>query len=182
MFAINLVAGLWLTLSASVSVALPMLSLNPSSATLSLNEAFTIDVLLSGVEVSDPLLAFGFDIATGAGPVFVGSSVAAPFFDDSGAFAATDVAGSALPAVSGDDILLATLSLTAGSIPGLWDITLSSAGAEFAISEGLFTLGQIIPVQSSITVEVLRSTAVPAPSALLLLVLALGILLHWRHR
>lgn len=172
----RLIAGLCMTLLASASFALPIVSLNPSSTSLAPNESFSVDVLLSGVEVTDPLLAFGFDVDTGAGLTFNGATIAANFFDDSDVFATTDVAASAFPAVSGDDILLATLSLSAGFTSGLWDIVLSSTGADFGVSEGLFTLTDTLSLQAGIAVEVVGGTAVPLPSSLLLIVLGLFLL------
>ncbi len=171
-----------MTLLASTSLALPIVSLNPSSTSLSLNEAFTIDVLLSGVDATDPLLAFGFDVSTGAGPVFNSATVAAPFLDDSAAFATTDVAGSAFPPVSGNDILLATLSLNAGSIPGPWNIDLTSTGVDFGVSEGFFTLADTFAVQASVRVEVARGPAVASPPTLFLMALGLWLLRRGARR
>ncbi len=172
----RLIAGLCMTLLASASFALPIVSLNPSSTSLAPNESFSVDVLLSGVEVTDPLLAFGFDVDTGAGLRFNGATIAAMFFDDSDAFATTDVGGSAFPAVSGEGILLATLSLTAGFTPGLWDIALTSTGSDFGVSEGLFTLSETFALQAGTAVEVVGGTAVPLPSSVLLVVLGLLLL------
>lgn len=170
------VLGVWLTLLASTSMALPMVSLNPSSTLLSPNQAFTVDVLVDGVEAADPLIAFGFDVQSGGGLVFNGATVAAPFFDDSGAFATTDAAGSTLPAVAGDGILLATLNLNAGFVPGLWDIELSSTAPDFGLSEGLFTLVRTFTVQARIAVEVIGGSAVPAPPGVWLIALGLALL------
>jgi hypothetical protein len=62
--------------------------------------------------------------------------VASPFSDESGYFADTDVAGSVFPGVSGDDILLTSLSFTPQSAG---DFTLGIVSDTDNTSQGLFT-------------------------------------------
>lgn len=149
--------------------AAPIINLVPSSMVLGFNQSFTVDVLLSGIEASDPLLAFGFDVSTEAGLSYTGATVAAPFFDDSGFFPTTDVAGSAFPAVSGDDILLGSLQLTTGSTEGMWALAIGTSAGDLGVSEGLFTLLGTADIAERVAVEVKRGMQqVPAPGTLLL--------------
>jgi hypothetical protein len=162
-----------LFLSTMAANAVPVISLSPSSTSLGLNEAFTIDVFVDGVELADQLFAFGFDVSAQTDITYNSATVAAPFFDDSGFFSTTDVAGSTFPAVSGDGILLATLDLTTGTTTGLLDVSIFSTAADFGLSEGLFTLSTTYEINETATVEVIGDAAVPLPSTAFLIGLGL---------
>lgn len=158
--------------------AVPMIDLVPSNAAPGLNAVFTVDVVASGIEAGDPLLAFGFDVQLGAGLSYSGATVASPFLDDSTVFITTDVAGSTLPAVSGDGILLSTLSLNAGNAAGVWDISIIASQDDLGASEGLFTVTGTLGFDETVSVEVVEGAPVPLPSTLLLMglgILGLGI-------
>ncbi|MEZ5570986.1 MAG: PEP-CTERM sorting domain-containing protein [Halioglobus sp.] len=160
-------------LLASQARAIPVISLSPSSSTLGFNQAFTVDVLLSGIEATDPLIAFGFDVGSTIGLSYNGAVVASPFLDDSVFFSSTDVAGSTFPAVFGNGILLSTLALTTGASAGPQVVSIFTSQADFGLSEGIFTLANLYDVQATAAIEVVRGSAVPLPSTLLLLSLAL---------
>lgn len=168
----HLIAALALFMG-SQAWAVPMISLAPSATGLSFNQPFTVDVLASGISPVDPLLAFGFDVMPGADIAFDGATAAAPFFDDSALFIDTDVAGSAFPALFGDDIRLATLQFTTGVTEGLLDIDIGTSPAALGVSEGLFTVFGTADIASSISVEVSRPSLVPVAGTLPLLLLGL---------
>ncbi len=153
--------------------AMPMISLAPSSNTLGFSEVFTVDVFVSGIEAIDPLLAFGFNVGTQPGLAFDSATVASPFLDDSGFFPTTDVAGSTIPSIFGDDILLATLSLVTGTTAGLLDVSIFTMPANFGFAEGLFTLSNNFNIDEISTIEVIGVAPIPLPSTLLLIVLGL---------
>jgi hypothetical protein len=153
--------------------ALPMVSLNPSSSLLGFNEAFTVDVVVSGIESTDQLIAFGFDIDADFGLTFQGATVALPFLDDSSFFPTTEVAGSTFPSIFGDNILLNTLSFTTGTTNGLLNLAVSTSLLDFGFSEGLFTIGTVYDIGDTAAVEVRGISTVPMPSTLLLIVLGL---------
>ena len=75
--------------------AMPIVSLDLSSTSVNVGGSFSVDVRVDGVEASDRLLAFGFDVTNDAEITFVSATVDPRFFDDSAFFATTDVAGSA---------------------------------------------------------------------------------------
>ena len=153
--------------------ALPMVSLNPSSTILGFNEAFTVDVLVSGIESTNQLIAFGFDVGTDFGLTFNGATIVSPFLDDSGFFASTDVAGSTFPSIFGDDILLSTLSLVTGTTSGLLNLTVFTTPLDLGVSDALFTIDTTYDISKTAVIEVNRTSTVPLPSTLLLLGLGL---------
>ena len=162
--------------------AMPMLSLIPSGTTFGFNEAFTVDVFVSSVEATDPLLAFGFDVESEHGLAFNSATVAFSFLDDSDFFATTDVAGSMFPSISGDNILLSTLSLTTGATEGFLELSIFTTPADFGFSEGLFTLMSTFDIDQTVTVEVVRGATVALPSTMLLMFLGLlGVQLRSRR-
>jgi len=73
----------------------------------------------------------------------------------------------------GDDILLGTLSLMAGTSPGIWDVSVAASPGDLGASEGLFTVTGLWDIDETITVEVVDVGPVPVPSTLLLLALGL---------
>ncbi|CAA0080041.1 Uncharacterised protein [Halioglobus japonicus] len=167
---------------AASAYALPMVSLNPSTSVLGFNEAFTVDVLVSGIESTDQLIAFGFDVGVDTGLTYSGATVSPSFFDDSGFFPTTDVAGSSFPPISGDNILLATLSLMTGTTSGLLTVAALSTPLDPGLSEGLFTVATIYDISATATVEVMGSSTVPLPSTLLLIGIGLfGVAKHIRR-
>jgi PEP-CTERM motif len=164
---LKLLASLMLCFASAATQA-AFVSLVPSTPTPVQGEIFTLDVALAGT--LDEAIAFGFDIANSAPGIasFVSATVAAPFDDDSGLFAGTDVAGSAFPGVTGDPILLAILRFRALS-PGGVDLGIFSSLLD--PNEGVFfALDPRLDLTSSVHVEV---HAVPEPSSYLLFVVGL---------
>lgn len=144
-------------------IAAPIITLSPSYSKVETGESFTVNVLLGGIQASDALLAFGFDVSNMSELSYNGATIGAAFSDDSSAFSSTDVAGSAFPPVFGDNILLSTLAFTAGSVEGVWGISVLT-DLEFRFSEGLFTEYDIYDVAGSTSIEVVSQ--VPLPAAL----------------
>jgi hypothetical protein len=145
-----------------------VVTLAPSPATVAPGETFTVEVIASqlfdGLDPTDELLAFGFDV-TVSNPSAVsltGAAVGAGFDDDSALLPDTDVAGSAFPGLTADPIVLATLSFQAGE-PGVVQLGIASTPSD--LNEGLryFLAGQQ-PLAGSVAV-----TVVPEPSMALLL-------------
>lgn len=131
-------------------------------------QTFTLDVFADGVTDIDPffgldeLIAFGFDVVFPAPFTFNGATVGPLFNDDSASFSNTDVAGSALPGISGTNILLASLSFTS-SIPGNFFLGIFSDLSD--PNEGLIIFpGPSINMTASKDV-----TVTPEPGTLLLL-------------
>lgn len=149
-----------------------MLNLESSGSSVQPGANFTVNVVVDNVDPFDPLIAFGFDVVIDPGVTFSSAVVAPQFFDDSGFFPSTDVAGSTLSSPSGDDILLATLSFTADQSPGLFLIGIQNDTFDFGLTEGLFTATQLFEVSMATTVEVL-APSIPEPSSLALLAIGL---------
>lgn len=167
-----LAAGFLGLVPASVS-AVPMVSFDITDTDILVGETFTVDVIVDGVDLSDEVLAFGFDVdissplSEAAAPV-VGSD----FTDDSALFADTDVAGSVFPGPgpNGDDILLATLSFVS-SAAGMFDVGIVSDLLDF--NEGLYTLNSFDPYDlthsEQLTVRSDGMGSAPEPATLALL-------------
>ena len=100
-------------LSALPVQALPMARLNLMDTDIYAGESFDVQVLVDGDNINLDLLAFGFDVnTTGAVFAYDGYEIETRFDDDSSRVD-PDVAGSAFPGITDDDVLLATLRFTA---------------------------------------------------------------------
>jgi len=132
-------------------------------------ELFSIDVRVDGVDLLDEIIAFGFDIDFDASWSLISTVVGTAFNDDSGLLPNTGVAGSVFPGPgpNGDDILLATLSLT-GSIPGTFSFAAISDLLD--LNEGLYTFNSFDPYDLSSSTDVTNKStlAVPTPGTVAL--------------
>ncbi len=165
-FITSLVVGLLFMFATTSARAIPIVSLDlPSS--VATGESFDVEVVVDGVDPSDGLLAFGFNVVA-PNPLnitFNNASVAAPFFDDS-AFLPIDVAGSTFPSISGNGIILATLNFTANSVG---DYSLGIISDLFAF-EGLFTEVNMYDMTASTNISVVS----PEPTTIALLGIGLA--------
>ena len=159
---------------ATSAQAIPVVSLELSTTDIFVGDIFEIDVIADGVTDYDPILefdeviAFGFDIGYIDSEFFYGgATVAFPFDDNSDYFPNTDVAGSVFPGISGDNILLASLSFTS-LLEGNYSLGIVSDLSDF--NEGLITLLYLpIDITQSINVSV-SAAPVPEPATIMLLI------------
>ena len=156
---------------APILYATPIVSFE-YSPDISVGDTFEISVTVDGV-LDDPLfggdlIAFGFDFDFDSLEFdYLGTVVESPFYDDSTLFPDTDVAGSAMPAVGGDDILLATMSFTALTDG---DLTISIISDLFDLNEGLILIDRVIDMTTDLEIHVSKNlNSVPEPSTFILL-------------
>ncbi len=180
-----LIVGMLLVFVTSSARAEPVVSLDLPTSVVA-GASFNVDVVVDGVDSSDPflgddfVLAFGFDVVTPVSFTFNGASVwpglldNTTFFDDSALF--PDVAGSTIPdpfvfgddELSGDNILLATLSFTASSTSGNYVLGINSDIVDPFASEGLYTfLNLAMDMSTSANITVTAPVPEPATIALL---------------
>lgn len=165
--------GVFYTASASAD-PFADIGLVDAGSSITVGDPFEIEVWLDGDNIGLDLVAFGFDVDTtdssldGDNISYVGATIASVFDDDSGF---TDVAGSAFPGITEDDVLLATLLFTADSagtetisVSGIYDEMFS--GLYYELPDWSLTGYDI---NASITIEVAASSQpVPEPATLLL--------------
>lgn len=162
-------------------LATPTVSLDVLDAEIYSGEQFTINVVAHGVTDVDPIIAFGFDLDYDPSWSWNGYSVGL-IYDDSALFPTTDVAGSTISGVSGDDIFLASLSFTP-YMYGAFNFGISSDLSD--PNEGLISLFNFpVDITTSVEVHVLprASVPIPEPATLFLLGSGLSALLFLRKR
>jgi len=161
-----------LILSAKVMAAsVPVVSFGISDNDIQINETFSVDVLLSGIDPFDEVLFFGFDL--NLDPIWtLGSVTIAPDFDydDSALFPDTDVAGSVdffNFGPSGDNIVLASLQLSASSA-GIFDLGIISDLFDF--NEGVYLFSSFdaydLTHTEQVTINSAATSTVPVPGAI----------------
>ena len=142
-------------------------------------DMFDVAVVANDVESMNELLAFGFDLNYGMTAfAFNGATMGSLFFDDSFRFPATVVAGSTFPGLSGDNILLASLSFTSLT-PGTFSLGIISSLLD--LNEGLTTLlGPKIDMTQNL--DIVSGAPVPEPSTLILMCLGLVGIVGYRNK
>lgn len=169
-----------LSFSTSTTPVASAVLVGPTS-NIFVGDTFDVDVFANDVGDEDKLLAFGFDLDYGSTAfAFNGATMGSLlFFDDSLLFSDTDVAGSNFPGLSGDDILLASLSFTSLTA-GTFSLGITSSSLD--LNEGLTTLlGPKIDMTQSLFIEA-SDAPIPEPSTILLLGSGLVGLAFYRRR
>jgi len=163
--------------------AAPMVTLNLLDSDIDVGERFEVEVLVDGDGIGLDLLSFGFDVNT-TGSVFTfDDHTVGPGFDDDSLFIPPDVGGSAFPGIADDDVLLATLSLTATS---LGTGSLQVLGLADNLFSGLaYEIDPVIPdwhdINATIDITV-NANPVPEPATLLLAGIGLIGLFRFRYK
>ena len=163
---------LYIVSFSTIAYAIPMVRLELSASDISAGDSFEVNVIADGVTEFDPswgadeVLAFGFDVDyTASEFTYNGATVGSSFFDDSLFLSDTDVAGSAFPGVSGDGILLASLSFISLA-EGTFSLGITSD--LYDPNEGLITwFYPQLDITNSINGDV-ASTPVPEPGTIFL--------------
>ena len=158
---------------ASIAYATPIVKLEQSATDIFVGEDVVLSVFADGVTefdsfgFLDELLSFGFDLDYELTEFSLTSAVVElPFFDDSTFFPDTDVAGSVFPGISGDDILLVTLTFSA--LDEGDNLNLGIVSDILDVNEGLGTwIYDKIDMTSAVTVNVAAASA-PEPTTMLL--------------
>lgn len=147
--------------------AVPIVSFNLSQSNIQVGQSFTVNVLASGVDFSDPLLGFGFDINTTSGLTLGKVQVGPNFLDVSLSLSNTDVGALGMTALNGN-ILLASIDLTAVAA-GTFDFGITSDLLNF--NQGLLTVLNVYDLSLSQSIMVRR----PMPEPFTLALFALGL-------
>ena len=148
------------------AMAIPTASLNLLDSNIELGETFYVEVWVDGDNISEELLAFGFDVSIDDGSYFSydGYAIESGFDDDS--FGSNNVAGSVFTGITDDDVLLATLSFTA-LVAGT--DTLNVLGLYDGLFSGLFYENSGYDINASLDINVGGAAPVPEPATMLLL-------------
>jgi hypothetical protein len=171
--------------------AIPTTTLELSSTDIYVGDSFDISVVVDGVTDVDPIwgpdeiISFGFDIDhtayTASEFTYNGATVGPSFSDDSWRFSDTEVAGSAFPGVSGNGILLASLSFTS-LMTGSFSLGIISNLLDMNEGLGSWVYGPL-DLTNSINIDVASAAApVPEPSTILLVGTGLAGLVGFRKK
>jgi hypothetical protein len=150
------------------------LDLSISDSHIVVGEAFNVNVTAIGAQMDfDEVIAFGFDLSIDPSKIAVSSVAVGPdFSDDSAFFPDTEVAGSAFPGLTDDNILLATLDFLALSA-GTTTLSIFSDLAD--LNEGLIYLSAGNQDISSSLVFSISEGAAPVPEPATIILLASGL-------
>jgi hypothetical protein len=153
--------------------AVPIVGLSSINNDVQVGEQFDVQVFADSTNIGLDLLSFGFGVITTGNVFTYDNYVVGPGFDDDSPFVPPEVAGSAFPGISDNNVLLATLSFTAidvgtGSLQvlGLTDnLFLGLAYEVNPISTGWYD----IDASQSITIGSASINSVPEPSTIILI-------------
>ena len=152
----------------------PTVTLTPLDSNVSVGENFDVEVWANGNGLGEELLGFGFDVSTFGGFFsYVGYALGLNFLDLSDPFNPNNVAGSAFPGIPDDDVLLATLSFTAGMTEGTG--TASVLGLVDGIN-GLYYEFSAFDIDNAIRIDVGPAGTEPVPEPATLALFGLGLI------
>ena len=149
------------------AIATPIVELTLPSTPIIVGNSFDVLVELDGDDIGSALMAFGFNVNNSLNLQWDSYTLDSRFDDDTWISGAPDVAGSAFPSITDDDITIATLTFTALSM-GLANITLDGF-ADGSFSGLYYENFENIGFNPFITFNVVDSAPVPEPATMLLL-------------
>lgn len=170
LFGLFVLATFFTFLTVVPAMALPSASMTSLDSNIIVGETFDVEVWIDGDGIGLELLAFGFDVDPFASLSLItynGYTIESGFLDDS--FGPNNVAGSAFPGITVDDVLLATLSFTADFV-GTENLYIEGLFADFAglyYSDGFFN-DYSGDITASLNLNV-NAAPVPEPATILLL-------------
>ena len=148
-----------------------------------INEAFTVDVLVSGIDPLDEVIAFGFDLIFDPSWSLDSVTIGPDFdFDDSALFANTAIAGSIDPLNSGpngDNIVLASIQLTP-SKAGDFNLEIISDLSDFNEGLYLFSSFDAFDLSHNEQIAINSTSPVPIPGGLFLFCSGIVFLLRYK--
>ena len=166
---------LWLCVGilvyAETALAVPYVSLEVLDPYIEVGESFDIQIWADADNTGYELTGFGFDLNTSTTYISYNSYTIGPEFTD---VSSPNYFSGLMIGTPANNMLLATLSFTAGTTPGTFS-AISLSGTYDGLFYGLFytdgvnDYGYDISASTSITIYDNSPTSVPEPSAVLLL-------------